>query len=107
MSKKIKYYFFYLEMASTDPDDLHVYAFINLSHVPTQKLVEIFRIDLKKDPYILQGYFLTKTQYRKHKKYIEKEFGAINLAKFEYALRQYAGYDKSEIRKMYKLNLME
>ncbi len=107
MNKKIKYYFFYLEMASTDPEDLNVYAFTNLSHVPTLKLVEIFKIDLKKDPYILEGYFLTKTQYRKHKKYIEKEFGAINLDKFEYALRQYAGYDKIEIRKMYKLDLME
>lgn len=107
MSKKVKYYFFYLEMASTDPDDLNVYAFTNLSHVPTKQLAEIFKIDLEKDPHIREGYFLTKTQYRKHKKYINREFGAVNLDKFEYCLRLYAGYDKKEIRKMYKLDLFE
>jgi len=102
-----KYYFFYLEIALKDDDDLHVYAFENISHISTQKLIEIFKINLAKDPFILDGYFLTKTNYRKHKKYIDSNMPKINLDKFEYTLRQYVSEEKEEIRKLYKLKLME
>jgi hypothetical protein len=101
------YYFFYLEMALRKKDDLHIYAFINVSHVPTKKLIEIFKIDLKKDPDIIQGYFLTKTSFKKHKKYITETIGAINLDVFEYCLQQYAASDFKQIRSMYKESLME
>ena len=104
---KPKYYFFYVEMALRDPNDLRIYGFKNISHVPTKKLVEIFNINLKKDPNIIEGYFLTKSRYRKFKKYIDKNFGTINLDLFEYSLSQYGGYDEKSIRRAYKLNLME
>ena len=103
----MKYYFFYLEIAMKDKNDLNIYAFENVSHIPTKRLAEIFKINLDKDPYILEGYFLTRSNYRKHKTYIKKEIGQINLDKFEYCLRQYASEDKKEIRKLYKFNLME
>jgi len=103
----MKYYFFYLEIGLKDKNDLNIYAFENLSHVPTRKLVEIFKIDLDKDPLILEGYFLTRSNYRKHKAYINEQFGSINLDKFEYCLRQYVSENKEEIRKLYKLRLME
>jgi hypothetical protein len=45
-----RYYFFYLEMALRDPKYKYIYAFENVSHIPTKKLVEIFKIDIKKDP---------------------------------------------------------
>jgi len=54
-----KYSFFNLELALKDENDNNVYAFINVSHIPTKKLKEIFEIDLDKDPHILEGYFLT------------------------------------------------
>jgi|GEM_PF-6840679 len=104
---KPKYYFFHLEMALNDPNDLHVYAFKNVSHIPTKKLIEIFNINLKKDPYILDGYFLTKTRYRKFKKYIDQNMGPINLDVFEYSLNQSVGYDKRSIQRKYKLSMME
>ncbi|SRR5258705_11033522 len=104
---KKEYYFFYLEVALKKSDDTHIYAFTNVSHVPTKTLIEIFNIELEKDPYLLEGYFLTKTNYKKHKKYINKNIGQLNLDIFEYCLRQYAADDFKEIRKLYKEDLME
>lgn len=101
------YYFFKLEMALKDESDSKIYAFINVSHIPTHKLVEIFKIDLAKDPQVLEGYFLKPTYFKKHKEYITKEIGQINLKLFEYCLRQYASDNKKSIRKLYKLKTME
>jgi len=81
------YYFFDLQIALKDQSDLNIYAYKNVSHIPTSKLIEIFKINLDKDPYILEGYFLTKTSYKKHKKYITQKIGQINLDIFEYCLR--------------------
>ena len=102
-----KYYFFYLEVALRASNDSNIYAFENVSHVSTKKLIEIFNIDLDKDPQISEGYFLTKTNYRKHKKYINKNIGQINLDVFEYCLRQYASNEFKDVRKLYKKSLME
>jgi hypothetical protein len=104
---KKRYYFFNLEIALRKKDDFHIYAFENVSHIPTSKLIAIFNINLEKDPYILEGYFLTKTNYKKYKKYIEQNIGQINLDIFEYCLRQYVSEDFKEIRKLYKEALME
>lgn len=104
---KKKYYFFYLEIALRKEDDLNIYAFENVSHVPTSKLIEIFNINLQKDPDILEGYFLTKSNYRRHKKYIEKNIGQVNLEVFEYCLRQYVSESFKDVRKLYKEKLME
>lgn len=101
------YYFFELEVALKDTNDLHIYAFINVSHIPTKMLIEIFNIKLDKDPHILEGYFMTKTIYRKHKKYIDENIGILNLNIFEYCLRQYVAHDFKEIRKLYKESLFE
>lgn len=102
-----RYYFFNIEIALKKLDDLSIYAYENVSHIPTPKLVEIFNINLEKDPYLLEGYFLTKTNYKKHKKYIIENIGQINLDVFEYCLRQYATDNIKEIRKLYKEDLME
>ena len=102
-----KYYFFYLEIALKDSKDTNIYAFENVSHVPTSKLIEIFEIDLNKDPFISDGYFLTKKNYKKHKDYIKQNIGQLNLKVFEYCLRQYVTNDFSELRKLYKENLIE
>lgn len=67
-----QYYFFYLEIALRNAEDVNIYAFENLSHIPTEKLIEIFKIDVIKDPNLVEGYFLTKTNYRKHKIYKAK-----------------------------------
>ena len=104
---KKQYTVFYLEIALKDPDDTHIYGFENLSHIPTKKLIEIFGIDLKKDPYLIDGYFLTKTNYKKYKKYIEENMVSLNLNIFEYCLRQYSISNKKHIRKFYKETLME
>ena len=104
---KKEYYFFYLEIALKDPKDTNIYAFENVSHIPTEKLIEIFNINLEKDPYLLEGYFLTKANYRKHKKYISENIGQVNLDVFEYCLRQYATDNIKEVRKLYKEDLME
>ncbi|MFT3945677.1 MAG: hypothetical protein QM763_01785 [Agriterribacter sp.] len=104
---KKMYYFFNLEIALKDENDLNIYAYENVSHIPTSKLIEIFKINLNEDPYILEGYFLTKTSYKKHKKYITENIGQINLDVFEYCLRQYIADDFKEIRKLYKETLME
>lgn len=101
------YYFFYLEIALKDPNDPYVYAFTNVSHIPTEKLIEIFNIKVEKDPNLLEGYLLKKTNYKKHKKYITINIGTLNLDIFEYCLRQYVADDFKEIRKFYKENLME
>ncbi len=104
---KNKYYFFYLEIALKKKEDLNVYAFENISHIPTNKLIEIFNIKLEKDPYLLEGYLLTKTMYRKHKEYLGQHIGALNLDVFVYCLRLYAGDSYKVIRKLYKKNLLE
>ena len=70
-----KYIFFYLEIALRDENDNNIYAYNNISNVPTKRLIEIFKIDLNKDPNILKGYFLTKTSYKKFKKFIDREMG--------------------------------
>ena len=101
------YIFFYLEMSLKQKMDTNIYAFINVSHIPTKILIEIFQINLDDDPNIMEGYFLTKLNYQKHKKYIDKEIGQISLKKFEYCLRQYGYIDEREVRKFYKLSLME
>lgn len=102
-----RYYFFNLEIALKKEEDSRIYAFENVSHIPTSKLIEIFRINLNKDPHILEGYHLTKTSYGKHKKYIDQNIGPINLDIFEYCLRQYVSDDYKEVRKLYKEDLME
>lgn len=102
-----QYYFFNLEIALKKDDDTNIYGYENVSHIPTKKLIEIFSINLKEDPYLLEGYFLTKGSYKKHKKYISENIGQINLDVFEYCLRQYVTKDFKEIRKLYKESLME
>jgi hypothetical protein len=104
---KPKYYFFYLEIALRDPKYKYIYAFENVSHIPTQKLIEIFKIDIKKDPGIIEGYFLTKTAYKKNKKYLDQNLPSLEFEVFEYCIRQYGGDDISSVRKLYKKNLME
>src|SRR5688500_16477478 len=91
------YVFFYLELALRDKKDLKIYAFENISHIPTDKLIEIFEIKLDRDPYLLEGYFLKRRQYKKHKKYIKETIGAINLDLFKYTLRQYSASDFKEV----------
>ena len=86
---------------------MNIYAYENVSHIPTSKLCEIFKVDLEKDPFILGGYFLRKTSYKKYKKYINENIGQINLDVFEYCLRQYVADDFKEVRKLYKEALME
>lgn len=103
----MKYYFFELEIALRKEDDLNIYAYENVSHIPTRKLIEIFNINLDKDPDIVEGYALTKSIFKKHKKYIEQNIGQINLDVFEYCLRQYVSDDFKSVRKLYKENLME
>jgi hypothetical protein len=102
-----RYYFFNIEIALRKVDDLNIYAYENVSHIPTSRLIEIFNINLEKDPYLLEGYFLTKANYKKHKKYISENIGQINLDVFEYCLRQYVSSDFNETRKLYKEDLME
>ena len=107
INMKSKYYFFYLQLGSKNPNDYRVYAFINVSHIPTNKLIEIFNIDINKDPHISKGYFLNKTICRKHKKYISDEIGQINLDLFQYVLEYYVADDDKSIRKLYKKSLLE
>jgi hypothetical protein len=102
-----KYYFFYLHLSLKNSEDPYIYAYENISHIPTNMLIEIFGVKLDKDPYLLEGYILNKTRYKKYKKYIEKNIGKINLDIFEYSLGQYATDDIKEIRKLYKEDLME
>ena len=102
-----KYYFFYLEIALRNPKYKYIYAFENVSHIPTKKLVEIFKIDIKKDSAILEGYFLTRTIYKKHKKYLDQNLPSLEFDVFEYCLRLYGSGDISSVRKMYKKSLME
>jgi len=103
----MKYYFFYLEIALKAKDDSNIYAFENISHIPTSKLIEIFNIDLKTDPFIIEGYFLTKKIYKTNKEFFKKNISPINLDVFEYCLRQYATDNIREVRKLYKEDLME
>lgn len=102
-----KYYFFFLEIALRKSDDPNIYAYENISHIPTRKLIELFEIDLNKDPYIIDGYFLKKISYKKNKIYINQNIGKLNLDVFEYCLRQYSTDDFKEIRKLFKEDLME
>ena len=102
-----KYYFYYLQIALKDSQDSKIYGFENISHIPTKKLIEIFEIDVKKDPYLSEGYFLTKKIFKKHKEYIKKNIGQINHKVFEYCLQQYGTDDFKEVRKLYKEDLME
>lgn len=102
-----KYYFFYLEIALRNPKYKYIYAFENVSHIPTKKLIEIFKIDIKKDPALLEGYFLTKAAYKKHKKYLDQNLPSLDFDIFEYCLRQYDSDKFSSIRKLYKESLME
>lgn len=103
----MKYYFYFLEIALKDPEDNNIYAFENLSHIPAKKLVEIFEIDLAADPNISEGYFLTKAIFEKHKQFISKHFGVINLDIFEYCLRLYSSDNFEGIRKLYKESILE
>lgn len=102
-----KYYFFELEMSLKSKADREIYANINISHIPTQKLIEIFKIDTNKDPLLLNGYVLTKAMFAKHKKYILENIGFINLDMFQYALLQSVSNDDRQIRQYYKESLME
>lgn len=103
----MKYYFFELEIALRKEDDLNIYAYENVSHIPTRKLIEIFNINLDKDPDLVEGYVLTKSIFKKHKKFIEQNIGQLNLDVFEYCLRQYVSDDFKSVRKLYKEDLME
>jgi hypothetical protein len=102
-----KFYFYYLEIALKDPKDQNIYAFENLSHIPANKLVETFDIDLEADPYISDGYFLTEKMFAKHTDFILENFGTLNLDVFEYCLRLYASDDPADIRKLYKESMLE
>ncbi len=100
-------YFYYLEIALSNPADPNIYAFENISHIPASKLIEIFQIDLEADPNISEGYFFTREMYTKHKEYIDKHFGAINLDLFEYTLRLYGGEETTSVRRLYKEHFIE
>ena len=101
------YYFFYLELALKNPNDSNVYAFINISHIPTLKIAEIFEVDLSKDPFMEYGYILTKKMYRKHKKYIHENICILNLDIFEYSVGISESENPKTIREKYKESFME
>jgi hypothetical protein len=103
----LRYYIFHLEIALRNPRYKNIYAFENISHIPTKKLIEIFNIDIHKDPGIVEGYFLTKAAHKKHKAYLDQNLPSLNFNIFEYCLRQYSADDISSIRRMYKQSLME
>ena len=102
-----KFYFFYLEIALKKKNDLNIYASINISHIPTSKLIEIFNMDIDNDPYLVEPYMLTKTLYKKHKKYITENIGPMNFDIFQYSILQFVAEDPKEIRKFYKEDFME
>jgi hypothetical protein len=97
-------FIFYLELALKDSKDNNVYAFINISHIPTKEIVKIFNINVKADPFIDEGYILEASRYKRHKKNIGKKLGTLNFKLFEYALRVYT---TDSIRPLYKEKLFE
>lgn len=101
------YFVFLLEIALKDPNDPNIYAFTNVSHIPTSKLIEIFDINLNEDPDLIEGYFLTQPMYKAHQEYIVKNISQINIDVFEYCLRLYVIRDLSKEPKAYKESLME
>lgn len=101
------YYVFYIEIALKDSNDNNIYAFINVSHVPTKKLIEIFNIKMDTDPHIIEGYLLKNKYFKIHKKYILENIGFFDLSRFEYCLRLYSVKDFKGIRKFYKENMLE
>lgn len=103
---KVKAISFILEIGLKSKSDNYIYAYENVSYVPTSKLIEIFEINLEDDPNILEGYMLTEENYFKHREYILINFIPINLNVFEYCLRQYE-CNAISIRKLYKESLME
>lgn len=94
-------------MSLRDSNDSRIYAFKNVSDIPTSKLIEIFEIDILQDPFISEGYFLTEDSYAKHENYIIEKVGPINFDVFEYCLRYYTSQDESSVRRLYKEDLME
>lgn len=104
----MNYLIFNLEIALKNPTYKHIYGYENISHITTSKLIEIFEIDIIKDPEIIEGYFLTNIMYKKHKKFlIENIRISLDLTVFEYTLRRYAINDELWLQKLYKTTLME
>jgi hypothetical protein len=101
------YYIFYLEMSLRDEKDSKIYAFVNVSHISTSKLIQIFEINIEKDPHLTEGYFLTKKQYNKYKDFLNQEVGSFNLQIFEYCLRLYTTSKENTIKSMYKEKLFD
>ncbi len=104
---RTKYCFFFLQIGLKKDKTFKVYAVENISHVPAKKLIEIFKIDLERDPLLLESYRLKRKQYKKFKKYFTKNIGLVNLNVFKYRLRQYGTDDFREIRKLYKTDILE
>jgi hypothetical protein len=100
------YSIFYLELALNREDDTNIYAFENVSHIPTNKLIEIFEIDLKKDPELIEGYFLSRESYLKHKTFIDDNLPKINFNLFEYCLRRYS-IAEDKMQTLFKKSLFE
>jgi|LakMenEpi03Aug12_release.lakeMendotaPanAssembly.Ray.scaffolds.fasta_scaffold3099236_1 hypothetical protein len=96
------YYIFYLEMSLKNIKDSKIYAFVNVSHIETSKLIEIFEINIDKDPYLDEGYFLSQSQFTRYKDFLNQEVGSFNFKIFEYCLRLYSTSKEDEIKKMYK-----
>jgi hypothetical protein len=104
--KTKQYYIVDLEIALRGKKYPYIYGFHNISEIPTKKLVEILEIDVKADPHIREGYFLTAKMYRKHEEYLRKFLPSMNFKVFEYCVRFYCG-TKEDIRKYYKKSIWE
>jgi hypothetical protein len=101
------YFIFYLELSLRDEEDSKIYAFVNVSHILTSKLIQIFDINIEKDPHLTEGYFLSEEKYDRYKDFLNQEVGSFNLQVFEYCLRLYTTSKENTIQSMYKQELFD
>lgn len=100
MSEQRHYYKVDLEIARHK--DKYVFGFINVSHIPYEKLYELFKDQITHERFLFDdsmGYMIDKDVYNKHKEFFDKEIPI----KFDFKLFQYSvGFGSVEIEKYQK-----
>lgn len=67
-----------------------VFGFINISHIPYEKLEEIFEDEITSERFLFDdigGYIIEEKLYLKHKEFLDKEVGfTFDFSLFDYSV---------------------
>jgi len=91
-----KKYYYQVDLEVALPKSKYVFGFINISHIPYDKLYELFKDQITDEIFLFEkyNYFITPELYQQHKEYLDKNISfSFDFKLFEYSV----GFGRVEV----------